>query len=453
MAFNTEVLKTEVQSCINALDNTCSGQSILLSAISSTIDSAVSVSVPSADDLPDLVNNSISNGTTVYVADLDSYFTVNDTSWTELYGRVLRDDSRRELYAWGCNNIGQIGDGTTTNRCVPTQESTAATDWCAVATSGCHTTAVKTTGELYAWGCNNAGQLGDGTTGPKCVPTQECTAATDWCAVAAASRHTAAVKTTGELYSWGNNFYGTLGDGTRVGKCAPTQECTAATDWCAVAAVGFHTAAIKTTGALYAWGYNALGQIGDGTTVDKCVPTQESTAATDWCAVAANDAHTAAVKTTGALYAWGSNGCGTLGDGTTTNRCVPTQESTAATDWCAVAAGCVHTAAVKTTGELYAWGGNALGQIGDGTTVSKCAPTQECTAATDWCAVATGDTQTAAVKTTGALYAWGSNSFGQTGDGTTSTNRCAPTQECTAATDWCAVAAGDRHTAAIKRVT
>ena len=354
----------------------------------------------------------------------------------------------KKLYAWGCNSVGQIGDGTTTFRCVPTQESTAATDWCAVSAGGNHTAAVKKTGELYAWGSNSVGQIGDGTLTNRCVPTQECTAATDWCAVSAGCAHTAAVKTTGELYSWGCNVCGALGDGTQTNRCVPTQECTAATDWCAVSAGFIQTAAIKTTGALYAWGCNSRGQIGDGTTVSRCVPTQECTAATDWCAVAAGDRHTAAVKTTGELYAWGYNIFGQIGDGTTTDRCVPTQESTAATDWCAVAAGNFHTAAVKTTGELYAWGSNGSGRLGDGTVVTKCVPTQESTAATDWCAVAAGYYHTAAVKTTGELYAWGCNSVGQIGDGTT-TIRCVPTQECTSATNWCTVAAGCIHTAAI----
>ncbi|MDD2789235.1 MAG: hypothetical protein PHU40_01055 [Sulfurimonas sp.] len=324
------------------------------------------------------------------------------------------------LWSWGDNVYGQLGDGTTVNKSVPTQEDTNATDWSSLSAGSYHTTALKSDGTLWAWGDNTYAQLGDNTTVNKSVPTQEFTAATDWSSVAAGGYHTTALKSDGTLWAWGANLSGQLGDGTTVNKSVPTQESTAATNWSSVAGGIHHSIALKSDGTLWSWGDNGLGQLGDGTTVNKSVPTQESTAATNWSSVSAGNSHSAALKSDGTLWAWGKNGYGELGDNTTTDRSVPTQESTAVTDWSSVTAtGGYHTAAIKSDGTLWAWGWNVNGQLGDGTTVNKSVPTQENTAATNWNSIAAGGYHTTALKRDGTLWAWGGNNSGQLGDGTT----------------------------------
>ncbi len=204
-----------------------------------------------------------------------------------------------------------------------------------------------------------------------------------------------------------------------------------------LAAGGFHSLAIKTDGSLWAWGANGAGQLGDGTTTGRLTPIQILTGV---AAVAARADHTLALKTDGSLWAWGANGFGQLGDGTTTGRSTPIQILTGVA---AVSAGSGHTLALKTDGSLWAWGGNGFGVLGDGTTTNRYTPVQVLTGVA---AVAAGGSHTLALKTDGSLWAWGVNWSGQVGDGTT-TDRSRPVQVLTGV----AAMSGDgAHTLAIK---
>ena len=124
-----------------------------------------------------------------------------------------------------------------------------------------------------------------------------------WTQIAAGKNHTVAIKSDGTLWAWGENEYGQLGDGTTIDKSVPTQEISKATDWSSISTRGSHTVAIKNNGTLWSWGYNKNGQLGDGTTTDKSVPTQESTKATDWESVLTGNIHTVAIKNDGTLWA------------------------------------------------------------------------------------------------------------------------------------------------------
>jgi len=300
---------------------------------------------------------------------------------------------------------------------------------------------------LYGWGDNGDGALGDGTTTNRFTPVQVGTA-TDWASVSAGAHYTAAVKTDGTLWAWGDNGRGQLGDGTTTSHSSPVQVGTA-TDWAIVAAGASHTGAVKTDGTLWAWGGNFGGQLGDGTTTERHTPVQVG-AATDWASVAAGDVHTVAVKTDGTLWVWGANDRGQLGVGTSGGFSPSPLHVGTATDWASVAAGYAHTVAVKTDGTLWAWGDNTYGQLGDGTSTNQPSPVQV-GAATNWASVAAGSLHTVTVKTDGTLWAWGLNNAGQLGDGSVGDEDPHGTPlQVGAATNWASAAAGQEHTVAVK---
>ena len=359
--------------------------------------------------------------------------------------------SLNKLWSWGGKSIfaagGQYGNqglGDTINRSSPVQVGTE-TNWSMV--SGCsHTLATKTTGTLWAWGDNNLGQLGLNNLIYLSSPIQVGTN-TDWSSVSVNRFLTFAIKTTGTLWGWGNNSGGRLGLGDVINRSSPVQIGTD-TNWAKVSAGLGHTLAIKTTGSLWAWGDGTTGRLGLGDIVTRSSPVQVGTG-TDWASVSSGPGHTIAIKTTGSLWAWGGNGIGQLGLGDFTARSSPVQVG-AGTDWSKVSVGgtgitVAFTMAVKTTGTLWAWGSNAFGQLGLRDAITRFSPVQVGTG-TDWASVTSGHFHTSAIKTTGTLWAWGRNRYGALGTGLTDYT-ISPTQ---LGTGWSSISAGHNQTLAVK---
>uniref|UniRef100_UPI00037A2E94 RCC1 domain-containing protein n=1 Tax=Salinispora arenicola TaxID=168697 RepID=UPI00037A2E94 len=171
--------------------------------------------------------------------------------------------------AWGLNNVGQLGDGTTTDSSTPVAVGVpAGTTVTAVAAGEFHSVAVTSAGTVLAWGFNDSGQLGDGSTTSSSTPVAvDVPAGTTVTAVAAGDRHSVAVTSAGTVLAWGDNFWGQLGDGSTTNRSTPVAvDVPAGTTITAIAAGGARSVAVTSTGTALAWGYNSFGQLGDGTT-------------------------------------------------------------------------------------------------------------------------------------------------------------------------------------------
>ena len=316
------------------------------------------------------------------------------------------------LWAWGNNYYGQLGDGTTTDRLIPTQIGIA-TNWVNIETHGYHSLGIKNDGTIWAWGFNSSGQLGNGTTTNLLTPTQIGTA-TNWVSISGGYNNNFCIKSNGTLWAWGDNSTGQLGDGTTVNKSTPTQIGTA-TNWVSISAGSFHTSGITADGKAWAWGSNSVGQLGNGTTTNRTTPTQIGIA-TNWVSISTGAFHSSGITADGKAWAWGSNANGILGDGTTTNRTTPTQIG-AATNWVSIKAGSVHNVGITADGKAWAWGNNPTGQLGDGTTTNRTTPTQ-IGSATNWASIFAGGYISNGITSDGIAWAWGDNASGKLGDGT-----------------------------------
>lgn len=321
------------------------------------------------------------------------------------------------LWAWGRNNSGQLGTAgvPSTYSNIPIQVGTSS-NWQTISAGNAHNVAIKTDGTLWTWGRNQASQLGDGSTTNSNIPIQ-IGIATDWQFISAGDEYVLGIKADGTLWAWGDNTYGQLGDNTTINKTTPTQIGTD-TSWLLVSAGTNHTLATKVDGTLWAWGRNNTGQLGDNTTINKITPTQIGLG-TNWQNVMASILHSVATKSDGSLWTWGDNTNGQLGDGTVVGKIIPVNIATVVNcNW--IAKGHQHTLAKKSDGTLWSWGGNASGQLGDATNTQKNSPVGVSGLATDWLIVNSKLTHTVALKTDGNLYTWGTNLYGQLGDGSTS---------------------------------
>jgi len=190
-------------------------------------------------------------------------------------------------------------------------------------------------------------------------------------------------------------------------------------------------------GNLWVWGANSAGQIGHNSfTFPKREPTTTFAGAANWKQVACGYQHTAAIKTDGTLWIWGGGTHGALGDNTSgINRSTPVTTFAGGTNWKQVSCGYHHTAAIKTDGTLWIWGLNAYGQLGNNTTTNRTTPVTTFAGGTNWKQVACGSNYTAAIKTDGTLWNWGRNTFCALGTNDT-TQRDTPVTTFAGGTNW-----------------
>jgi alpha-tubulin suppressor-like RCC1 family protein len=315
------------------------------------------------------------------------------------------------VWGFGYNGNGQLANGTTLSRSAP-EPLSRLTNIQQIAAGQYHTLALKADGALWASGWNGAGQIGDGTAGAsRLAPVQVIGLPSTVIAMAAGHAHSLAVDSNGNVWAWGANGDGQLGNGTTTPSFAPVQV-PGLVNVIAVAAGDRHSIALTVNGTLWAWGNNDLGQLGDGTLQSHSAPIQVALGGV--AKIAAGAAHTLALRSDGSVWAWGANTFGQLGNGTNTSQGLPLLVPGLEARVTAIAAGQGHSIAIK-AGQLYVWGNNGNGEVGDGTTNNALVP-YAVPNLTSIVAIAGGTAHTVALSTIGVLYAFGDNTFGQVGN-------------------------------------
>ena len=329
---------------------------------------------------------------------------------------VLDDGTAR---CWGENGNGQLGNGTTDDTSVPVAVS-GLTDAIDIVTGTAHSCALLADGTARCWGLN-AGQLGNGTSGPGASSTVPVTVSglADAVDLAAGINHSCALLADGTARCWGVNGQGQLGSGFSGSGTNSNVPLTVAglTDTIAISAVGNTSCAALADGTARCWGGNSNGQLGDGTTTDSNVPVAVS-GLTDTVAIATGGAHTCAVLADGAARCWGFNGDGRLGNGTNTESCVPVVVS-GLSDAVAITAGAAHSCARLADGTARCWGNNGLGRLGNGISGGTSNVPVVVSNLTDAVDITAGSFHTCAVLSDGGARCWGAGADGRLGDGTT----------------------------------
>ena len=357
------------------------------------------------------------------------------------------------LWGWGAKNDGRLGINDAGNGAVNDQVTTFAggTNWKQVSSGPRYSTGIKTDGTLWVWGNNEFVQLGtnDNNTITRYTPVTTFAGGNNWKQVSSLGYHTAAIKTDGSLWIWGNGGSGVLGNNNTTNRSTPVTTFTGGNNWKSVSATGGHTLAIKTDGSLWGWGNFDGGRLGNGeNNGSSVVPITIFGGGSGWKSVSAAYP-SAAIKADGSLWTWGQNEFGQLGINASGNRNTPVTTFAGGNNWKQVAVGGGHITAIKTDGSLWTWGYNNNGQLGINASGNRTTPVTTFAGGNNWKSVFAGDQHTAAIKTDGTLWVWGKNGYRQLGD-KTDINRSTPVTTFVGGNNWKSVASGQSHTMAVK---
>ncbi|MCK7594494.1 hypothetical protein [Pseudomarimonas salicorniae] len=390
---------------------------------------------------------------------------------------ALLEDGR--VFCWGRNQFGQLGLGHFTEQKSPVEVTGFSAAVAELSAGGSHTCARLVDGSAMCWGSNSSGQLGDGTTQIKSSPTAVSGLPGPLQRLSAGTTHTCAATVSGAALCWGNNFVGQLGDGSTTFRSVPTQVSGLVSGVSDITAGGRHSCAIINGGA-QCWGGNSDGAIGDGTFTQRDAPVAVSGLAsgvaqilasendrrgTQSCArmdngemrcwgmrvisdafqtieatptlvgglggtvldIAIGGVQRCALVSGGAVACIGDNSFGQLGDGTTETRTSPVAVQGLEGTITRLAGGLAHTCAISSDKRLQCWGNNGFGQLGTGDSEDRVVATPVASQPFGLSRIATGFSTTCAVGTSGELACWGNNWFGQIGDDSFLT-RLLPTQ-------------------------
>ena len=300
----------------------------------------------------------------------------------------------------------------------PLQAVGLSTGVIAVAGGSLHTCALTLDGAVLCWGANTKGQLGNGTTVASGIPYPVPGFEVGARAVSAArGESTCVVDEAGAVWCWGDNADGQLGNGGTVGTLSPGKVIGLESGYVAVGIGSRHACALNSQGGVKCWGANALGQVGNGLP-DKIFTAPEQVAGLESGVVdiVVGSEHTCVITSGGQIKCWGLNGwgqCGVPTSATMTPTTVPGLTAIAA-----VSAGYSHTCAVTKAGGVMCWGRNASGQLGDGTTEVRPSPTPVKDISIGVVAVMGGSEHTCAYTSENKAMCWGSNVNRMLGNGT-----------------------------------
>lgn len=307
-----------------------------------------------------------------------------------------------------------------------------------VSAGGGHTCAVTTSGSASCWGWNSDGQLGSGSDrGPESCGSAPCSTSpvgvvaldSGVAAISVGGEHTCVLTTGGGVKCWGRDRV--LGDGTSMASLTPVDVVGLSSGVAAISAGSYHTCALTTGGAVKCWGANWVGQLGNGSVVyESYAPVDVVGLSSGVVAISAGGWHTCALTNGGGVKCWGANGSGELGNGTDQGpeQCdyssvcstVPVDVVGLSSGINAISGGSYHSCALTTGGGVKCWGSNAGGQLGNGTAVDSSSIPVNVTGLTSGVAAVDARGHTCAITAGGGVKCWGSNQFGQLGNGTSS---------------------------------
>ncbi len=326
-------------------------------------------------------------------------------------------DPNGGVWAWGDNSLGQVGNGGA-NGILPVPVDSSGLNGVQALAAGFEDVLVlRQDGTVWGWGWDQYGQLGDGRSGTGVYQTapEQVPGLTNVVALAVGQTDSFAIKSDGTVWGWGQNASGELADGSTAMRTVPEQ---------IVALTGFNQISIRTAhalglknGAVWAWGRNPYGELGSGVPIgtNQLAPVLVPGVPAGVTGIATGTDHSVALAS-GQVWSWGYNAYGQLGNGSTNNSSTPVQAS-GVSGIAQISAGDWFTDALSSSGNVVDWGDNYYGELGNGTTTTP-QSTQTPVSTSSVTALGAGDDGSIALRSGGDVWDWGNNDYGSTGNGT-----------------------------------
>jgi alpha-tubulin suppressor-like RCC1 family protein len=318
-----------------------------------------------------------------------------------------------QLYCWGYSDYGQQGTGVYSNTAVPTlvPDVSPVAD---VDLGYHHLCSRSVSGQLSCWGEEGYGQVGNGEVSYRTIPTAVGGGVSGFSRISTGFEHACGLLDSGEAYCWGRGDSGQLGDGMYGSSTLPVEVMTSAS-FQEVSSGSFHSCALTPAGEAYCWGGGSTGRLGTGSTASESTPAPVS-GGHAFQDLRAGYYHTCGVTSAGQVLCWGSNGDGQLGDGVSSYSAVPIPPALPpGRVFSGAGTGIYHSCALTESGEVWCWGYNYYGQLGDETFDDRMTPVQVTGLPSDMTALAVGGFHGCGLDGSGKAWCWGRNYEGQLG--------------------------------------
>ena len=386
----------------------------------------VNGTAPTTNSLPLLSNSTIliSQPTTLKVAAFVGTNSAVTTANFNITGQVgtgvissvvLRADGT--VWTAGDNSVGELGLGNFTSATTPMQ-TTGLSGITALSCGYLHVLALDNDGDVWSWGNNGNGQLGTGNEGVSYSIPGQISTLSGMVAVAAGWYHSLGLRNDGTVWAWGYNGVGELGNGSTSDSAIPVQVQGLPTNIVAIAAGQYHSLALDSGGNVWGWGYNADGELGLGNNSFGYANPQQMTGLTGVTAIAAGMTYSAFISTNGTVWTTGANGSGQLGNNTTNGSLIPVQVS-GLTGVGTISAGEYFCSALKTNGTVWTWGDNSARELGNNSTNAFSTIPVQVTSLTNVMGLVSQGYHSLAALTNGTVVGWGDNASGELGLGST----------------------------------
>lgn len=306
-------------------------------------------------------------------------------------GGIRADGS---AWFWGSNSYGKLGNNTAVTRSSPVSV-VGDFKWVHISAGGSHSSGIRSDGTMWSWGNNLDGGLGfnnGASNTARSSPVSVVGGFTDWIQVDAGGYfQTVALRANGTAWTWGRNSFGQLGTNDTTNRSSPVSVVGGFTDWVQVAAGRLFTSGVRANGTIWSWGINFNGQLGLNSTNSVSSPSSLVGGFTDWIQVSVGSYHQGGIRANGTAWGWGYNANGQLGDGSIVQKSSPVSVVGGFNDWIQISAGEQHNLAIRANGTAWAWGLNNNGQLGNSTLYpSNTSPVSILGGFTDWVQVSAG---------------------------------------------------------------